>query len=44
MGPGSSKPLVLNDDLNNNDYERSRILFALRGILLFNDQGYKRNQ
>lgn len=28
----------------NNDLEKSRILFALRGVLLYNDQGYKRNQ
>jgi hypothetical protein len=34
----------LNMPVTNNDFEKSRILFALRGILLYNDQGFKRNQ
>lgn len=35
---------MLSMQINNNDFEKSRILFSLRGILLFNDQGHKRNQ
>jgi hypothetical protein len=26
------------------NYEKSRILYSLRGILIFNDEGHKRNQ
>ena len=26
------------------DYEKSQIFYALRGVCLFNDQGYHRNQ
>lgn len=38
--------LEKNDEmhLQSNDYERSRRFFCLRGILLFNEEGYKRNQ
>lgn len=39
-----AKGSALSDDPQSNDYERSRILFALRGILLFNNQGHKKNQ
>lgn len=39
-----AKSSTNSDDLGSNDYERSRILFALRGILLFNNQGHKKNQ
>jgi hypothetical protein len=28
----------------NNDYEKSRILYSLRGVLLFGDEGHKKNQ
>lgn len=28
----------------NNDYEKSRILYSLRGVLIFADEGHKRNQ
>ena len=28
----------------NNDYEKSRILYCLRGVLLFGDEGHKKNQ
>ena len=35
----------LGDNLcSQNDYERSRILFALRGVILYNDRGHKENQ
>ena len=30
--------------LHKNDFEKSRIFFSLRGILLYNEQGFKRNQ
>ena len=33
---------ILGENLSsNNDYERSRILFALRGVILYNDRGHK---
>lgn len=36
---------AINQDLKlNNNYEKSRILYCLRGILIFNDEGHKRNQ
>ncbi len=36
---------ALNHDINiNNYYEQSRILYSLRGVLIFNDEGHKRNQ
>lgn len=36
---------VLNQDLKlNNNFEKSRILYSLRGVLIFNDEGHKRNQ
>ena len=33
-----------NPNDNPNDYEKSKILYALRGILIFNDEGNKKNQ
>jgi hypothetical protein len=36
---------AINHDLNlNNNFEKSRILYCLRGVLIFNDEGHKRNQ
>lgn len=36
---------VLCTDLSiNNDFEKCRILYSLRGVLLFNDEGHKKNQ
>lgn len=36
---------MINQDLRlNNNFEKSRILYSLRGILIFNDEGHKRNQ
>jgi len=36
---------VLSDDLSINlDYEKCRILYSLRGVLLFGDEGHKKNQ
>lgn len=36
---------IFSDGANSsNDYEKSRILFSLRGVLLYNDQGIKENQ
>lgn len=36
---------VINQDLRlNNNFEKSRILYSLRGVLIFNDEGHKRNQ
>jgi len=28
----------------NNNFEKSRILYCLRGVLIFNDEGHKKNQ
>lgn len=36
---------AMNQDIKiNNNYEKSRLLYCLRGILIFNDEGHKRNQ
>ncbi len=36
---------VLSDDVHINlDYEKCRILYSLRGVLLFGDEGHKKNQ
>jgi hypothetical protein len=36
---------VLSQDLSINlDFEKSRILYSLRGVLLFGDEGHKKNQ
>ena len=32
------------DEIRSNEYERSRIFFCLRSLLLFKDEGHKRNQ
>ena len=29
---------------SNSNFEKSRILYSLRGVLIFNDEGHKRNQ